>query len=38
MDPLILFFIGLIVFMLVATLPTIIKDSRAIRANKAKQK
>lgn len=38
MDPLIFFFIGLIAFMLIATLPTIIKDSRAIRANKAKKK
>lgn len=38
MDPLMFFFIGLIVFALVATLPTIIKDSRAIRANKLKKK
>ena len=34
MDPLIFFFIGLIVFTLVATLPTIIKDSRASKAKR----
>jgi len=38
MDPLIFFFLGLIAFILIATLPTIIKDSRAIRASKGRKK